>query len=161
MAAAFACRSAHGELTMNDAVSRRQVLRAGVALGALMLAPQARACEFFGLHLRVTHPWTRVAPAGAPFAMVCMRIDEVTANDRLIGVETAVATGAEIGGMSTGQGLSLPIERGQELIMTEFGVHVRLLGLKQDLLMGRTYDMRLLFEKSGVIDAQLSVDYEA
>jgi copper(I)-binding protein len=167
---------AHGELSMNDAVSRRQALRLGLlALGAAMLAPRARACEFFALNLRVTHPWTRVTAADAPFAIVCMKIDQVRARDRLIGVETPVATSAQIGGISTGvfadrvknlpnphlPMLNLPIEPGQDLIMSEAGVHVRLLGLTQPLLIGRSYPMRLVFEKSGPLEAELNVDYES
>lgn len=150
---------------MSMRFSRRAVLRTSAALGASCLLPvcrTARACEFFTPHLRVTHPWTRVTPEDAPFAIVSMRIDQVTKADRLIGVETPVATKAEIGGISTGvSGVSLPIERGRELVLNEQGVHVRLLGLTQPLLIGRSYPMRLIFEQGGVMDAELSVDYMA
>ena len=106
-------------------MSRRHLLRAGLALGASAMAPGARACEFFAANLRVTHPWTRVTPADAPFAVVCMKIDQVTASDRLIGVETPVATGAQIGGISTPPGLNLLIERGQDFTLNEEGLHLR------------------------------------
>lgn len=142
-------------------MSRRHLLRAGWALGASAMAPGARACEFFAANLRVTHPWTRVTPADAPFAVVCMKIDQVTASDRLIGVETPVATGAQIGGISTPPGLNLLIERGQDFTLSEGGLHLRLLGLTQPLLLGRSYPMRLVFEKSGVLHVELNVDYEA
>ena len=146
---------------MSFAMSRRHVLPAGLALGASVVAPGVRACEFFASNLRVTHPWTRVTPANAAFAVVCMKIDQVTATDRLIGIETPVATGAQLGGISTTPGLSLLIERGQDLILSEAGLHLRLSGLTQPLLLGRSYPMRLVFEKSGVLHAELNVDYEA
>lgn len=149
---------------MSMPFSRRAALRTGLAMGAFSLWPLTRtahACEFFLPHLRVTHPWTRVTPQEAPFAIVSMRIDQVTKADRLLGVETPVATTADIGGISTGApGLSLPIERGRELMLNEQGVHLRLKGLTQPLLIGRSYPMRLIFE-SGAMDAELSVDYMA
>ncbi|WP_052162175.1 copper chaperone PCu(A)C [Aquabacterium sp. NJ1] len=145
---------------MNAITTRRHILRAGLALGATALVPPVRACEFFASTLRITHPWTRVTPADARFAVVCMKIDQVTREDRLIGVVTPVATGAEIGGISTGRALDLLIEKGRELQLTEAGVHLRLTGLTQPLLIGRAYPMRLIFEKGGVLEAELNVDYE-
>lgn len=145
---------------MTVITNRRHILRAGLALGAACLVPPVRACEFFASTLRVTHPWTRVTPADAPFAMVCMKIDQVTRTDRLIGVVTPVATGAEIGGISTGRSLDLLIEKGREVQLVEAGVHLRLTGLTQPLLIGRSYPMRLIFEKGGVLEAELNVDYE-
>lgn len=145
---------------MTVITTRRHILRAGLALGASCLVPPARACEFFASTLRVTHPWTRVTPAEAPFAMVCMKIDQVTRTDRLIGLVTPVATGAEIGGISTGRSLDLLIEKGREVQLVEAGVHLRLTGLTQPLLIGRSYPMRLIFEKGGVLEAELNVDYE-
>lgn len=145
---------------MNAITTRRHILRAGLALGASALVPPVRACEFFASTLRVTHPWTRVTPADARFAVVCMKIDQVTREDRLIGVVTPVATGAEIGGISTGRALDLLIEKGREIQLVETGVHLRLTGLTQPLLIGRSYPMRLIFEKGGVLEAELNVDYE-
>ncbi len=89
-----------------------------------------------------------------------MKIDQVTKTDRLIGVVTPVATGVELGGISTGHGLNLLIERGRDIQLLETGVHLRLLGLTQALLIARTYPMRLIFETGGVLEAELNVDYE-
>jgi hypothetical protein len=157
------------KLSMSFDPSRRLVLQAGMALSASALWVPARACEFTTPYLRVTHPWTRVTPEDAPYAIVSMKIDQVSREERLIGVETPVATRAEIGGISTGGGISatggaamnLLIERGRELRMSEQGVHVRLLGLTQPLLIGRSYPMRLIFAQGGAMDAELNVDYMA
>lgn len=153
---------------MSFDVSRRAALHAGLALCASSVVPAARACEFFSPRLRVYHPWTRVTPESAPFANVFMRVDQVTGPDRLIGVETMVATRAQLIGMGTDKdkdkdqsGVDLSFQPGSELVMSEAGIHLRLLGLTQPLLIGRTYPMRLVFEQGGPLDAQLSVDYMA
>jgi copper(I)-binding protein len=148
---------------MQDFISRRRWMQSGVALVASAMWPTARACEFFASTLRVTHPWTRVTPQDASFAIVNMKIDMVTQSDRLIGVETPVATGAYIvdAHAQTSAGLSLPIPKGHETLLGEKAVQLRLTGLTQPLLMARTYPMRLIFEKGGVLEAELNVDYNA
>lgn len=133
-----------------------------MASGLVACLPQARACEFFGAHLRITHPWTRASAAGASTAIVCMKFDEVTQADRLIGIETPVAAGAELGGLQTdSKQLSLALAAGQNYELSETGIFVRLLDLKHPLALGRSYPLTLLFEHSGAITAELSVDYEA
>ncbi len=133
-----------------------------MASGLVACLPQARACEFFGANLRITHPWTRASAAGASTAIVCMKFDEVTQADRLIGIETPVASGAELGGLQTGsKQLSLALAAGQNYELSETGIFVRLLDLKHPLALGRSYPLTLLFEHSGAITAELSVDYEA
>jgi copper(I)-binding protein len=139
--------------------SRRSALHIALALGLYGLLPKARACEFFASSLRITHPWTRATPADAPYATVCMRFDEVSRDDRLIGVETPVATGAELAGAGTGPTLDLFIASGQETLLSEAGPHIRLTGLQYALEVGREYPMRLHFEKGGVVNTRLSVDY--
>ncbi|MDP1902475.1 MAG: copper chaperone PCu(A)C [Rubrivivax sp.] len=147
---------------MNPLFQRRTVLHIGMALTASTLAPRARACEYFAPTLRVTHPWTRATAPGANHAVVCMKLDEVSQADRLIGVETLVAEGAELAGPgagAAGPGLSLLIPAGSEIVMSEAGLHLRLLGLKHPLEVARSYPLLLRFEKGGVVDATLNVDY--
>lgn len=147
---------------MNVHLTRRQLLQSGLALGSALALPQARACEFTSTTLRITHPWTRVTPEDASYAIVNMKIDQVLHTDRLIGVETPVAGAAEIVGDPAGsKGLNLLIQQGQELQIGEAGIELRLLKLKQPLLMARTYAMTLIFEKGGVLQAELNVDYAA
>ena len=144
---------------MNHLICRRTVLRASLALGASLAIPSARACEFFTTTLRVTHPWTRASAENATSAIVCMRIDEVTQTDRLIGVETPVADGAELIDVAISRSVNLLIPKGQETMLGETGLRLRLVRLKHPLLIARTYPMRLMFEKSGVLDAELNIDY--
>jgi len=144
---------------MSRLIRRRGVMRASLALGSVLLVRPALACEYFGTTLRVTHPWTRATAADADTAVLCMRFDEVNQTDRLIGVETPVATGAAMGGAQAGPAVDLLIPAGQETLLSETGTFVRLTGLKFPLEVARTYPLQLVFEKGGVIEATLNVDY--
>lgn len=144
---------------MKANLQRRSVLHAGLALGAAAVMRPAGACEYFTSTLRVTHPWTRATEHGANWAVLCMKFDEVRQADRLIGVQTAIATGAEMGGVGARREVDFLIPEGQETYLDESGTFVRLLGLKHALEVGRSYPMRLSFEHGGSFDASLTVDY--
>jgi periplasmic copper chaperone A len=144
---------------MHDRINRRLLLRSGIALGGTLLLPTTQACEVQAEFLRITHPWTRGTASGAESAVLCMRIDNVTADDRLIGVQTPVAGGALLAGMPDGQPLDLPIPEGSELDMHEQGLHLRLAPLRLTLHAGRSYELQLTFARSGVVMTTLSVDF--
>jgi hypothetical protein len=145
--------------TIVGSLGRRSFLRAGLAVSTVLLVPAAKACETFTATLRILHPWTRATAAGDPFAVVCLTFDEVTSADRLIGVKSPVATGAEMGGDQSGGPVDVLIPAGRETVFSEEGVHVRLVGLKHPLGLGRAYPLTLIFEKGGSIGTELSVDY--
>jgi copper(I)-binding protein len=138
---------------------RRSVLRAGLALCVPLAATPSRACEYFADGLRISHPWTRATAPGATSAVLCMGFDEVSADDRLIAVETPVAESAEMGGLSAGREVNFPIPAGQSSALSEHGSFVRLLGLKHALEVGRIYPLNLRFERSGLVIAKLNVDF--
>jgi hypothetical protein len=138
---------------------RRSFLGAGLAVSTALLVPAARACETFTATLRILHPWTRATAAGDPFAIVCLTFDEVTSTDRLIDVKSPVATGAEMGGERSGGPVDVLIPAKRETVFSEEGIHVRLVGLKHPLGLGRAYPLTLIFEKGGSIRTDLSVDY--
>ena len=141
------------------ALLRRHLL---VALAGAGLSHRAQACEFFSSHMRIWHPWTRATRIDADSARLCMRFDDVHKTDRLVGIETPVAAGARLAGPGAptgGQGLSLLIREGQELALTEDGLHIELLDLQQPLQVGRSFPLRLVFESAGAVEAQLNVDY--
>jgi copper(I)-binding protein len=144
---------------MSRLIYRRDFLRTSLAMGVSLAIPQARACEFFTSTLRITHPWTRATAPGATSALLCMKIDNVIGADRLIGLETPVAKGAELVVDGAVSRLHLPIPVGQEMILGEEGTMIRLIGLNHPLLIARTYPLKLVFEKSGIVDAELNVDY--
>lgn len=141
---------------------RRHLL---VTLGTASLGTlprEAQACEFFSTHLRIWHPWTRATRVDADTAKLCMRFDEVTRADRLIGVETPVARGARLAGPGApadAQDLALLIPADESLTLTEDGLHIELLDLQQPLQVGRSFPLRLVFASAGTVNATLNVDY--
>ena len=144
---------------MRSALPRRRLLQGGLAFAVSLLAPPARACEFFSSNLRIFHPWTRATEEGAAFAVVCMKFDEVLQDDRLIGVETPIARAAEMGGPGAGLRIDFAIRAGEESVLSEAGTHVRLVGLNHAVEVARAYPLKLMFERGGEINALLNVDY--
>ena len=142
-------------------VRRRTLLRAGLASGLVLAGLPARACEFFSANLRVKHPWTRATPEGADSCVVCMVFDEVQEDDRLIGIQTPIAAGAEMaGGLGARPGvIDFAIPRGQVSALSEAGTHIRLVGLALPMEAARVYPIQLVFERGGALRADLSVDY--
>lgn len=147
--------------------TRRRWLGALAAFGGTLCWPAARACEVQAAHFRLIHPWTRATPPGADHAVLCMSFDDVTRDDRLLGVETPVASGAEAAGtaeLSAATGdqpaLDLPVPAGRATVWSDDGVHVRLTGLRVPLQVGRDYPLTLHFAESGVVLARLSVDFD-
>jgi copper(I)-binding protein len=143
---------------MNRFISRRRVLHAGLALGVSLIVPAARACEFFTDTMRVIHPWTR-ATGRDTSAVVCMKFDDVTETDRLIGIETPVAARAELAGDGAPTEVNFLIPAGRETVLSEEGTHIRLVELNHPLLIARVYPLKLAFEKGGIVKAALTVDY--
>jgi copper(I)-binding protein len=144
---------------MPATISRRLALRTALATGAGLLLPPARACDFFSTRLRIYQIWARETTLSDGVAPIYMQFDEVIHGDRLIGIETPLAEGAEmvIGGVASRLGLAIPM--GEVTLLEEGGNFVRLLGLKQSLELGREYPIKLIFEHGGVVIADLDISY--
>lgn len=138
---------------------RRTLLRAGLASVAALGLPSARACEFDAPNFKRIHPWTRASLDGADAAVVSMVFDQVTAADVLVGMHTALASGAQMGGAGAPAAVHFAIPQGQRTALSEAGTHLRLLGLRQPLEVGRAYPMTLIFERAGPLQTLLTVDY--
>ncbi|EFK95524.1 DR1885-like metal-binding protein, partial [sediment metagenome] len=95
-----------------------------------------------------------------PFAIVCMTIEDVSATDRLLGVESPVAAHAVLQRGDRQGPVDFLLPAGQTSMFSEDGVHVRLLGLRQSLELGRVYPLTLRFERSGVVHSELTVDLD-
>jgi copper(I)-binding protein len=139
-------------------IDRRVALRAAAALVAAPFVPRALACEFYAGQFTIVHPWTHASAPGDTTAIVGMHFQDVMKADRLIGVRTPVAEGGELGG-SVSPSLNFRIREGQTTVMDERGPHLRLVGLKFPLEVGRTYPMSLEFAEAGWVKTELNVDY--
>ena len=144
---------------MTRVIRRRLALQGTLAFAAAPFVQPVRACEYYAPNFTLVHPWTRASRPGATTAQVCMSFKDVSAGDRLVGVQTPVAEGAELAGPGVGPQLDLAIAAGQTLELTERGVHLRLVGLQFPLEVARTYPMTLLFEQAGELRTTLNVDY--
>jgi copper(I)-binding protein len=144
---------------MNMLFTRRGVLQMSVAAGTASWLPPVRACQFSTPTLTVTHPWTRASEPGASTAAVCMLFDEVLATDRLVSVRTPVAADAEMAGLGASGEINFLIPQGQTTRLDESGTWVRLVGLRVPLEIGTSHALELGFERGGVINATLTVDY--
>jgi len=138
---------------------RRDLLRlaAGACAGGFVLP--AHAHEYYVPTLRISHPWCRATPAGAPNAVVCITFDEVRAADRLVWVETPVATSAELFDGTVARPVDFAIASGRDTELGEAGTVLRLTGLTQALQLGRSYPLRLVFAQGGEVAATLDVAY--
>ncbi len=147
---------------MNPSASSRRHLLIAATAGLWGLARPAQACDFFSSRMRIWHPWTRATRVDADTATLCMRFDEVQKTDRLIGVESPVFGGARLAGPTAdaqAKGVDLLIREGQELTLSEDGLHIELLDLQQPLQIGRSFPLRLLFASGDAVNAQLNVDF--
>jgi copper(I)-binding protein len=140
-------------------LTRRRALQATLGLSGALVLPAARACQFDTTTLRITHPWTRESRPDDRVALMCMKFDQVLEDDRLIGVQSMVASGAEMGGERAGAPVDFRIPAGVETEMFEHGEHIRLLGLKMRLGNGLEFPLTLTFEKGGTVNAKLTVNY--
>lgn len=83
-----------------------------------------------------------------------------TEDDRLVSAATDVAAAAEIHEMALKDGTmqmspvmdGLPIPAGETVVLAPGGYHIMLIGLKQDLKAGETFEMTLTFEKAGEVE---------
>jgi copper(I)-binding protein len=144
-------------------VTRRNALQLSVGMGAALSFKGASAHEFFSSSLTVHHPWTRASAEGASTAIVSVVFDDVVRTDTLIGAESPVCEGAELGGVGTRPdarlGFEFVIPEGQTTELAEGGTYLRLLGLKFPLQLGREYPMTLIFAKAGPLKAALLIDF--
>ena len=138
---------------------RRDALRAGFAATLALATSAARAHQFFTPYLTVIHPWTWASAAGDTSAIVSMTFEDVVAADHLIGAESPLTSGAELGGAVSGPGFDFAIEPEHPAALAEDGIYLRLTGLKAPLQFGREYPMTLVFAKAGRLAAALLIDY--
>jgi copper(I)-binding protein len=143
------------------------VLRTIVAPIAIVLAVQTVTAFATCAHgynrknVHIEHPWTPAKPT-APNAdvVIFMTIKNSSRSaDRLQRVESREAARVEIHGASgeiSERGLVIP--PGVNIAMKPNGAHLRLIGLKKDLIPYDTIAVELIFERAGRIRIDIIVD---
>jgi copper(I)-binding protein len=137
---------------------RRQFALTSSAWGLSLFVQPAGACEFMTNNFKVVHPWTPPTAHGDSIARVSMIITDITMDDRLISAESSASEAVElvVDGKELPSGLGL--KPGEELLFTPSGTHLKLIGLKAPLIVGKYYTLMLTFEAIGVVPTQLTVE---
>lgn len=110
--------------------------------------------------VEVRNAWARPAAQGGNGAVYF--VIRSSAADELVGVASAVADAAEMHeSLMSGDVMemhhlaSVPLEAGEEVVFEPGGLHIMLIGLKQDLKLGDEFEITLQFKNYEEI--QLSV----
>lgn len=136
---------------------------------ALVAAPVvANAHEFGGAKDGVTirHPWARATPSGAKVGVVFFEMKAAASRgDRLIGGKTKTAERVEIHAHVMEKGVAkmrpvkgLEIPAGRSVVLQPSGYHLMLVGLTSPLKEGDTLDVTLVFERSGEVKLEASIE---
>ncbi|MBM4219156.1 MAG: copper chaperone PCu(A)C [Gammaproteobacteria bacterium] len=135
---------------------------AAFVLAAALTGPGASADG-----LSVTDAWSRSTPPGARVGAVYFTLrNDTKKSDRLLKLSTPVAEQAEVHRTEVLDGIArmrevavLHVDAGQTIVLEPGGMHLMLVGLRQPLVAGTSYDLDLLFEVAG--PRKISVEVRA
>lgn len=145
---------------------RRLPLAAGATrrtlLLALALAPIAASThEYYGLDFTLIHPWADATPDGQlASAPIYFTMENVRSKDRLVRASTRYAQTVEFRSSDAPDARVLKAIDIAPADRLDFGAdrpHLVLRDLKVPLQWGRSYEMTMVFEKSGAIQVMVSV----
>lgn len=113
--------------------------------------------------IEVRDAWIRTAPQGGNSALYFV-IHNYSADDELVGVSAEVADAAEIHESSMVNDVmqmrmveSVPLASGEDVEFASGGLHVMLVGVKEELKVGDTVEVVLHFKNSEDIRLQVPV----
>jgi copper(I)-binding protein len=131
------------------------------ALALCLLAAAVQAHEYYTGTFTVVHPWTDPTATGAVSAPVYLKLEQITADDRLVEARSPFAGKIELrSGSADAKAVpvkAIALKTGVDLDLNAASVHLVMLDLKSPLQWGRSYPLTLVFEKAGAIDTMLSV----
>ena len=139
-------------------MNRRQLI--ACALGASLAGLPAFAGE-----LAVTNAWSRSTPPGVTVGVAYFTLKNDTGkSDRLLKITTPVASKVQVHRTEVLDGMArmrevavLHVDAGQTVEFAPNGMHLMLMGLKQPLAEGRSFEIELLFEVAGPRKVKVAV----
>ena len=139
-------------------MNRRQLV--ACALGASLAGLPAFAGE-----LAVTNAWSRSTPPGVTVGVAYFTLKNDTGkSDRLLRITTPVASKVQVHRTEVLDGMArmrevavLHVDAGQTVEFAPNGMHLMLMGLKQPLAEGRSFEIELLFEVAGPRKVKVAV----
>jgi periplasmic copper chaperone A len=116
--------------------------------------------------IEISHAWARATAASATNGAVYLMVsNRGTADDRLTGASTTVASKAEMhitlndnGVMKMRPVADVPVKAGGSAQFKPGGMHIMLLGLKHPLKAGESFPLTLTFEKAGAVETMVKVE---
>jgi len=135
-----------------------------ILMGCWVMPVQADDITVGGL--KISTPWVRATPKGAPVGGGFMTITNTSsAPDRLVGGSADVSSRFEIHQMSMDNGVmkmrpvgkGLEIKPGQTIEFKPGGYHVMFVGLNKPFEEGQHVKATLEFEKAGKVDVDFAV----
>ena len=141
-------------------------MRALVLASVLCMAVISTAYAQASPPIEISHAWARATPASAANGAVYLTItNHGTADDRLTGASTAVASKAQMhitlnenGVMKMRPLAEVPIKAGGSAQFKPDGMHIMLLGLKHPLKAGDSFPLTLTFDKAGTVETMVKVE---
>lgn len=115
--------------------------------------------------VRVDDPWCRPTPNGARVGACYMTLTADGANDRLVGVSSALAGDVQVHEMKMADGMmsmaelpnGLPLPAGQAVTLKPGSTHLMLMELKEPLTEGGVASLTLTFEKAAPLGVHVPV----
>ena len=143
-------------------------LAAAVAALSFIYAAQAQTAskDYTTGTLKISAPWTRATPKGAPVGGGYLKItNSGTEPDRLVGGSLPVAGRFEVHEMSMDNGMmkmrhlpeGLEIKPGESVELKPGGYHLMFMQLKEPLVEGKPVKGTLVFAKAGTVEIEYSV----
>ena len=146
-----------------------------IALGKLHLAAavavmgtsMAAAHDYTVGDLFIDHPFARASAGMARAGAAYMTIqNNGAADDVLIGAEAAVSERIELHTHEMTDGVmrmrevegGIPVPAGETTVLQPGGLHVMFLGLHEPLVEGEMFPLTLIFEQSGAVTVEVSIE---
>lgn len=127
-----------------------------LALSAI--ASAANANDYTLGELRITQPWAKASLKGVPNSAAYLTITNAgDTDDTLVAASTGVSRAVEIHTMTMKDGVmrmrrlegGVTLPAGQTIALKPGGKHIMLIGLKDRLEAGASFELTLTFEKAG------------
>jgi len=106
------------------------------------------------------HAWARATPKGAPNGAAYVTLaNRGTSEDRLLGATSPAAQSIQFhsevnenGVMKMRELPAIDVRPGASVVLKPGGIHMMMIGLKQQLNEGETVALTLMFEKAGAVE---------
>jgi len=135
------------------------------AVFAQSLVMALSALPAFAGELAITDAWSRTTPPGVSVGVAYFTLRNDTGkSDRLLKISSPIASKVQVHRTEILDGIArmrevavLHVDAGQTLEFAPNGMHLMLMGLKQPLVEGKTFEIELLFEVAGPRKVEVTV----